>query len=89
MQVGFVYHTGFTVSDIERSIAFYRDVLGLRLVRRQTGTAPYLASVTGLATRDTAPTAPQRSRSPSMMEASISTVPAAVSTEPRPALKRG
>ena len=47
MQVGPVYHTGFTVGDIERSVAFYRDVLGLRLVRRQTGTAPYLASVTG------------------------------------------
>ena len=47
MHVGFVYHTGFTVSDIERSVAFYRDVLGLRLVRRQTGTAPYLAAVTG------------------------------------------
>jgi catechol 2,3-dioxygenase-like lactoylglutathione lyase family enzyme len=47
MQVGSVYHTGFTVSDIERSVAFYRDVLGMRLVRRQTGTAPYLAQVTG------------------------------------------
>ena len=49
MQVGFVYHTGFTVSDIERSLAFYRDVLGLKLVKRQTGTAPYLATVTGFA----------------------------------------
>jgi catechol 2,3-dioxygenase-like lactoylglutathione lyase family enzyme len=47
MQVGAVYHTGFTVSDIERSVAFYRDVLGLRLVRRQTGTAPYLGTITG------------------------------------------
>jgi len=47
MQVGSVYHTGFTVSDIERSLVFYRDVLGLRLVKRQTGTAPYLATVTG------------------------------------------
>lgn len=47
MQVGPVYHTGFTVSDIERSLAFYRDVLGLKLVKRQTGAAPYLATVTG------------------------------------------
>src|SRR5262245_65958906 len=47
MKVGIVYHTGFTVSDIERSIVFYRDVLGLKLVKRQTGTAPYLATVTG------------------------------------------
>ena len=49
MQVGPVYHTGFTVSDIERSIVFYRDVLGLKLIKRQTGTAPYLATVTGFA----------------------------------------
>jgi catechol 2,3-dioxygenase-like lactoylglutathione lyase family enzyme len=47
MQVGTVYHTGFTVSDLERSVAFYRDVLGMRLVRRQTGTAPYLSTITG------------------------------------------
>jgi catechol 2,3-dioxygenase-like lactoylglutathione lyase family enzyme len=49
MQVGSVYHTGFTVSDIERSLAFYRDLLGLKLLWRQTGTAPYLAAVTGFA----------------------------------------
>ena len=47
MQVGSVYHTGFTVSDLERSIVFYRDVLGLRLVNRRMGTAAYLATVTG------------------------------------------
>jgi catechol 2,3-dioxygenase-like lactoylglutathione lyase family enzyme len=47
MQVGPVYHTGFTVSDIERSIVFYRDVLGLKLLKRQTGTAAYLGTVTG------------------------------------------
>ncbi len=27
------HHHGFTVADIERSVAFYRDVLGLELVR--------------------------------------------------------
>lgn len=47
MEVGTVYHTGFTVSDIERSVAFYRDVLGMKLVLRQTGTAPYLSTITG------------------------------------------
>ena len=41
------YHVGFTVSDLERSIEFYRDVLGLTLLRRQTGTAEYLATITG------------------------------------------
>ena len=29
------HHIGLTVSDIERSIVFYRDVLGLTLVRRR------------------------------------------------------
>jgi catechol 2,3-dioxygenase-like lactoylglutathione lyase family enzyme len=26
------WHTSFTVSDMDRSIAFYRDLLGLELV---------------------------------------------------------
>ena len=47
MQVESIYHTGFTVANLDRSIAFYRDVLGLTLVRRQTGTAPYLSTITG------------------------------------------
>jgi lactoylglutathione lyase len=47
MKVESVYHVGFTVSDIERSIEFYRDVLGMSLYRRQQGTAPYLATITG------------------------------------------
>lgn len=47
MKVGSMYHTGFTVSDIDRSIEFYRDVLGMSLYRRQTGTAEYLARITG------------------------------------------
>jgi catechol 2,3-dioxygenase-like lactoylglutathione lyase family enzyme len=42
-----MYHVGFTVSDIERSIEFYRDGLGMTLYRRQQGTAPYLATITG------------------------------------------
>ena len=27
--LGRIYHVGLTVSDLERSIAFYRDILGL------------------------------------------------------------
>jgi catechol 2,3-dioxygenase-like lactoylglutathione lyase family enzyme len=49
MKVDGIYHTGFTVRDIERSIEFYRDGLGLELYRRQLGTAPYLATITGFA----------------------------------------
>src|SRR5262245_65464585 len=30
-----IHHLGLTVGDIERSIGFYRDVLGLTLVRRR------------------------------------------------------
>ena len=28
--VGRIYHAGLTVSDLDRSIAFYRDILGLK-----------------------------------------------------------
>lgn len=27
--VGRIYHVGLTVSDLDRSIVFYRDILGL------------------------------------------------------------
>ncbi len=47
MKVESLYHVGFTVSDIERSIEFYRDMLGMTLYRRQQGTAEYLATITG------------------------------------------
>jgi catechol 2,3-dioxygenase-like lactoylglutathione lyase family enzyme len=43
-----IYHAGLTVSDIERSIAFYRDVLGLELAWRQESDTPYIAQLTGL-----------------------------------------
>lgn len=42
-----ISHTGFTVADIERSIVFYRDLLGMTLVSRQEGQRPYLAAITG------------------------------------------
>jgi catechol 2,3-dioxygenase-like lactoylglutathione lyase family enzyme len=28
-----IHHTSFTVSDMERSVAFYRDILGMEVVR--------------------------------------------------------
>jgi len=43
-----VHHIGLTVSDIERSIEFYRDVLGMELVgRRPRIAADYVARQTG------------------------------------------
>ena len=34
-QLGEIHHVGLTVADIERSIHFYRDLLGMTLVRRR------------------------------------------------------
>jgi len=47
VKVEALYHVGVTVRDIERSVAFYRDLLGLTLYRRQRGTAEYLGRITG------------------------------------------
>jgi catechol 2,3-dioxygenase-like lactoylglutathione lyase family enzyme len=40
-------HVGFQVSDVERSRAYYRDVIGLVEIERLTRDEPYLAEVTG------------------------------------------
>ena len=42
-----VHHTGLTVSNLARSLAFYRDVLGLELVMEQEKAGGYLAAITG------------------------------------------
>jgi catechol 2,3-dioxygenase-like lactoylglutathione lyase family enzyme len=44
-----VHHVGLTVADIERSIGFYRDVLGFTLVRRRRVDGDYVAQQTGFA----------------------------------------
>ena len=36
-------HTGFTVRDLDRSLAFYRDVLGMEVVLTQEKRGGYLA----------------------------------------------
>jgi lactoylglutathione lyase len=46
-QPGGVHHLGLTVSDIERSVRFYRDLLGLNLIRRRSAAADYLDRQTG------------------------------------------
>lgn len=43
------HHSGLTVSDMERSLAFYRDVLGLVVVADMQPEADYPARVTGVA----------------------------------------
>ena len=42
-----INHTSFTVADMERSLAYYRDILGLQVILDQEGTADYLAQITG------------------------------------------
>jgi catechol 2,3-dioxygenase-like lactoylglutathione lyase family enzyme len=47
MSVRSVFHTGLTVSDLDRSITFYRDLLGLELVTQWESSQPYLRTVVG------------------------------------------
>jgi len=42
-----VWHTGFTVSDLDRSIVFYRDGLGLTLGHCQTQANEYTSKLVG------------------------------------------
>ena len=37
-----VYHTGVTVTNLERSLRFYRDLLGLEVVATRTAREPYI-----------------------------------------------
>ncbi|MCX5796522.1 MAG: VOC family protein [Elusimicrobia bacterium] len=41
-------HTGIVVTDLRRSLRFYRGLLGLRVWREETEAGPYLDSVVGL-----------------------------------------
>src|SRR5262249_25559400 len=42
-----IHHTGYTVSDLDRSVAFYRDLLGCELVATQEKEGGYLAAIVG------------------------------------------
>lgn len=46
------HHTGFTVRSLERSIAFYRDILGFELAFQWNPRAAYLAELVGYPTVD-------------------------------------
>jgi catechol 2,3-dioxygenase-like lactoylglutathione lyase family enzyme len=47
MGISGILHTGLTVSDLDRSIAFYRDLLGLELIAQWDSSQPYLRAVVG------------------------------------------
>jgi catechol 2,3-dioxygenase-like lactoylglutathione lyase family enzyme len=42
-----ILHTGLTVRDLDRSLAFYRDLLGMELVFAQEKEGGYLAEIVG------------------------------------------
>jgi catechol 2,3-dioxygenase-like lactoylglutathione lyase family enzyme len=43
-----VVHTGFTVSDLDRSVRWYEDVLGLELIKRQLSDNSYTRTIVGM-----------------------------------------
>jgi len=47
-----VHHTSFTVSDMDRSLRFYRDLLGFEFINEQGGKVPYLSVITGFEEAD-------------------------------------
>jgi catechol 2,3-dioxygenase-like lactoylglutathione lyase family enzyme len=42
-----VHHTGYTVSDLDRSVAFYRDLLGCEVLATQEKQGGYLGAIVG------------------------------------------
>jgi catechol 2,3-dioxygenase-like lactoylglutathione lyase family enzyme len=42
-----VHHTSFTVSDLDRSLEFYRDLLGCEVLATQEKEGGYLAAIVG------------------------------------------
>jgi catechol 2,3-dioxygenase-like lactoylglutathione lyase family enzyme len=42
-----LHHTGYTVSDLERSLHFYRDLLGCDVIATQEKQGGYLAAIVG------------------------------------------
>jgi catechol 2,3-dioxygenase-like lactoylglutathione lyase family enzyme len=44
-----VFHSSFTVSNMERSLEFYRDILGMAVVVDQVSDTRYVSELTGLA----------------------------------------
>ena len=41
------HHTGYTVSDLDRSLVFYRDLLGCEVIATQEKEGGYLAAIVG------------------------------------------
>ncbi len=48
MKVLGVAHTSYTVSDLDRSLAFYRDTLGMELVSQFEASGPMVQTILGI-----------------------------------------
>src|SRR5450759_3525854 len=48
MTISRIDHVGVTVSDMDRALAFYRDLLGLRVIADATVAGPEVAELLGL-----------------------------------------
>jgi catechol 2,3-dioxygenase-like lactoylglutathione lyase family enzyme len=46
-EISSVHHTGYTVSDLDRSLRFYRDLLGCTVIATQEKRGGYLADMVG------------------------------------------
>jgi catechol 2,3-dioxygenase-like lactoylglutathione lyase family enzyme len=42
-----LHHTGYTVSSLDRSVSFYRDLLGCEVIAEQEKQGGYLAAIVG------------------------------------------
>lgn len=42
-----IHHTGYTVADLDRSLGFYRDLLGMEVLATQEKEGGYLAAIVG------------------------------------------
>jgi catechol 2,3-dioxygenase-like lactoylglutathione lyase family enzyme len=42
-----LHHTGYTVADLDSSLAFYRDLLGMQVIAMQEKQGGYLAAIVG------------------------------------------
>jgi catechol 2,3-dioxygenase-like lactoylglutathione lyase family enzyme len=42
-----IHHTGYTVGDLDRSLHFYRDLLGMEVIAIQEKKGGYLAAIVG------------------------------------------
>jgi catechol 2,3-dioxygenase-like lactoylglutathione lyase family enzyme len=42
-----IHHTGYTVSDLDSSVAFYRDLIGMEVIAQQEKRGGYLAEIVG------------------------------------------